>query len=91
MTIKHSNLFVGKVVSEKAKLSEHWIVDQYRCQTDFTCKDSYGITTMAIVLFSNYTCNIVYNLNGKYSYLKCTISIYEGDLMDSNVLFNYLD
>lgn len=86
MTIKDSNLFVGKVVSEKAKLSDQWIVDQYWCQTDFSCKDSYGNTRTGIVLFSSYTSNIVYNLNRKYSYLKCTISIYEGYLMDSNVL-----
>lgn len=85
MTIKDGNLFVGKVISEKAKLSDQWIVNDSGCCTDSVRKDSYGNTRTATVLFTYYKGSIVYNLNRKYSYLKCTISICEDYSMNSNV------
>lgn len=86
MTIKNDNLYIGKVVSDKAKLSEQWIVNESSCETNLICKDSYGNPRTAIALFSYYNGSIVYNLNRKYSYLKCTISMYEDCSMDSNVI-----
>lgn len=87
ITIKDNTIFIGKVISDKAKLSDKWVMNRGNyCSTNFTGKDSYGNARSDALLFSYYGSSIVYNLNREYSYLKCTISIHQDYSMDETVI-----
>lgn len=85
LTIKDGNIFVGTVVTDKANLTNQWIVNESDCKTDFSGNDSYGNPRTNSIIFSYYTGEIEFNLNRKYSYLKCTISACEDCPMNSNI------
>lgn len=85
MTIKDETIFVGTVVADKAKLFEQWAVNKKDCSTNFTGNDSFGNARTNAMIFTYYGGNIVYNLDRKYAYLKCTVSISEEYPINSNI------
>lgn len=77
-TIKDDTLFIGKVIAEKANLSDQNVVNksQYLAYRN-TVKDSYGNTRTNAIMNGYYNSSIIYSLNQRYSYLKCTVSMSE--------------
>lgn len=85
MTIKDDTLFIGKVVADKANLTEKWVVDSNRCEMVDSIKDSYGnIHTNALSFYAS-SGNIIYNLNSEYSNFKFTIATSETRDIEGNV------
>lgn len=83
MTIKDETIFIGTVVADKTRLSDQWVLNSKYCETNFSGNDSYGNSRTNAITFTYYGGEIVYNLNRKYSYLKCTISVYADCSMNS--------
>lgn len=86
MTIKDGRIYVGKVVADKAKLFDQWVVSKEDCSTQFTGNDSYGNAHTNAIAFTYYDGEIIYNLKREYSYLKCNISISESCSKDYDIL-----
>ena len=77
-TIKDDTLFIGKVIAEKANLFGQNVLNKSRhLQYMNTVKDSYGNTRTNVIMNGYYRSSIIYSLNKRYSYLKCTVSISE--------------
>jgi len=78
VTIKDDTIYIGKVVADKANLSDQNILNKsMHLVTNYTGKDSYGNTRTNAILNGYYGENIIYTLNKKYSYLRCNISMSE--------------
>lgn len=77
-TIKDDTLFIGKVIAEKANLFGQNVLNKSQhLQYMNTVKDSYGNTRTNVIMNGYYRSSIIYSLNKRYSYLKCTVSISE--------------
>lgn len=77
LTIKNNTLFIGKVIEEKANLFEQHAVDHYYCDMYNAVTDSYDNIISNALVFTLYTGKIQYNLDGKYSQLRLTMSMSE--------------
>lgn len=85
MTIKDDTLFIGKVVADKANLTEKWIIDSDCCKVVDSIKDSYGnIHTNALSFYAS-SGTIIYNLNAEYSNFKFTMATSELRAIEGNV------
>lgn len=82
LTIKDNTIFIGKVISGKAKLIDQWIVNSNNVDVTQSAIDSYGNTHANSLYFKNYSSYIIYNLNEKYSLLKFKLSISQSAYLD---------
>lgn len=84
-TIKDDTLFIGRVIAEKEKLTEQWIVDSDLCDIENSMKDSYGNTHTDVLSFYASNGSIIFNLDSEYSYCKFTIAPSESRRIDGSV------
>lgn len=76
--IKDDTIFIGNVIAEKANLVDQRVMD---ISGDFIngekAIDSYGNSHFNAITCGYYDGTIIYSLNRKYNYLKCSFSINE--------------
>lgn len=89
ITVKDDTLFIGKVIADKAKLSSQNILNKVpNIKTEFNTKDSYGNIRTEGIYNTSFNGSIIYSLNQKYTYLKCTISMSENYDVKSITVLN---
>lgn len=78
LTIKDNTIFIGKVIADKADLTDQRVMD---ISGDFVngekATDSYGNPHFNSITCGYYDGTIIYNLNRQYNYLRCSFSINE--------------
>lgn len=83
VTIKNNTMFIGKVIADKSNLVDQRVVD---IKGDFVnneeTTDSYGNTHFNSIACGYIDGTIIYNLNRKYNFLKCSFSIKEDAEID---------
>lgn len=77
--IKDDTLFVGKVVADKAKLIDQWIVDEWDCDIENSINDSFGNDHLNSLILWTRSGYITFNLKNNYDYLSIKISSYPED------------
>lgn len=81
ITITDDTIFIGKVIADKEKLSDQYIMDSLRCQIEDNATDSYGdLHNDCIVLSSGLygSSEIQFNVNNNFNMLMGTLFVYEG-------------
>lgn len=92
LTIKDDMLYVGRVIKDKEKLNNLWVVQQVRAKIESNIKDSFGnFYTNEMVLYSS-NAEVTFNINNDYDLLKLKIAITEGTYPNSNAtVYIYAD
>lgn len=75
--IKDNNAYIGKVIKNRANLSDQWVVNTEGVDFPNRITDSYGNMYTNAIRFHERTCSVIYNLNKEYSLLKMKISMCE--------------
>lgn len=76
MTIKDNTLFIGRVVADRANLIDQNVLNRSdHLSFKYTGNDSYGNIRSDSISNNYYGSSIIFTLDEKYSYLKCTISM----------------
>lgn len=101
LTIKDGTMYIGKVVAEKARLTDQFPMGNIRCTIKDSSIDIHGHTnTDCIVLGNNYYNDAImkYSVDKKFGSLKGTISVSSASVMgrkgsltikaDENVMYN---
>lgn len=84
VTTKDGIFYIGKIVAEKAKLTDQIIVDiSAGMKKSNNVTDSYG-NNYSDALLAKYESAAIFNLGGKYSMLKAKIAIQEKVPRDTN-------
>lgn len=78
ITIKNNTIFIGNVIADKVNLVDQRVMD---ISGDFVngenVTDSYGNSHFNAITCGCYDGTIIYSLNRKYNYLKCSFAINE--------------
>ena len=82
ITIQDEIMYIGKIIKEKSYLSNEWILNKNEIYLEDNVTDSYGNLRTNALIFKNGSSSIIYNLNKKYSLLKCNLSIRDNANMD---------
>lgn len=78
ITIKDNTLFIGKVVADRVNLVDQNVLNRSdHLSFKYTGNDSYGNLRSDSISNNYYGSTIIFTLEEKYSYLKCTISMSE--------------
>ena len=73
--IQDSNIYIGKVITEKANLLDQYTMDRKNFGLYDTAKDSFGNTYSNVLIGNgNYNEYRMYNVNREFSYLKFKIA-----------------
>lgn len=83
--IQDNVLSIGKILPDKANLTDFWVVSYENYNILDSVKDSYGYSYTKPIYFSGNSGNIVFNLESKYSYFKFTVALTEKRRVDGNV------
>lgn len=79
LTIKGETIYVGKVIAERAKLTDQWVMGNVRCSIEDTSVDIHGHTYKDCIILGNtmyYNDSAIkYSVDNKYSSLKGTICV----------------
>lgn len=82
ITLKDGMMYIGKIISEKAFLSDQWVIDKSNVEIDQNILDSFGNNYTNAFVFLNYENSINIKLAQKYSMLKAKVAIREGSYSD---------
>lgn len=85
LTVKDNNVYIGRIVSDKANLFNIKVMDSKECSMKESLTDSYGNMYSNVLYFDTYWNNekyIIYVLDGKYSLMKFSVAIRDDASMD---------
>ncbi|MCX4269614.1 MAG: hypothetical protein OSJ62_13275 [Lachnospiraceae bacterium] len=77
-TLKDGIMYIGKIISEKALLSEQWSINSRSVEKSKNITDSFGNNYTNAFVFLAYENNINIKLDQKYSMLKAKVTIKNG-------------
>lgn len=72
--IKDETMFIGKVIADKANLTDQWVIDKWDCDIENETKDSFGNSHYNALVLWIGAGRITYNLDNNYQYLQLKIS-----------------
>lgn len=87
LTISDDNIYIGKIIADKANLFDQKVMDQKNCEIQNTATDSYKNTYTNILFMktngvpSNHD-YIIYVLNGGYSWMRFSAAIRDTAVLD---------